>query len=262
MTAFLAAREAPGRGAGLSAPTGALQAKSLRIGGISPLTSLDYPGELAAVIFCQGCPWRCSYCHNPHLLAPTSPSHIPWSRVDAFLESRQGLLDAVVFSGGEPTMQAALPAAMNRVRALGFKIGLHTAGIYPRRLSSLLPWLDWVGLDIKALPEDYAPLTATPGSGPRAWESLDLLLLAGIPLEVRTTLPPDWRLAQRLEALMHRLATAGVKSFALQTCRSLMDVDAPGESGGGGGGGTFPAPPAPTAFADLGESLFQRFVLR
>ena len=79
-----------------------------------------------------------------------------------------GLLDAVVFSGGEPTLQAGLLDAMLEVRELGFKIGLHTAGMYPQRLAAILPLMDWVGMDVKAPFADYARITGTPGSGERA----------------------------------------------------------------------------------------------
>ena len=81
----------------------------LLIGGLLPFTTIDYPGCLAAVLFCQGCPWRCHYCHNRHLLPQKGGSALPWQEVLALLERRQGLLDALVFSGGEATLQAALP---------------------------------------------------------------------------------------------------------------------------------------------------------
>ena len=87
-------------------------AHTLRIGGITPLTTIDFPGRLAAVLYCQGCPWRCSYCHNPELLDATTPAEMDWPQVLAFLRKRQGLLDGVVFSGGEPTLQAGLPQAL------------------------------------------------------------------------------------------------------------------------------------------------------
>ena len=77
----------------------------LRIGGLTPLSTTDYPGQLAAAVFCQGCPWRCGYCHNPHLIPATVKQGIDWVEVMRFLERRRGLLDAVVFSGGEPTLQ-------------------------------------------------------------------------------------------------------------------------------------------------------------
>jgi pyruvate formate lyase activating enzyme len=202
-----------------------LSAQTLRIGGLTPMTTVDYPGELAAVVFCQGCPWRCHYCHNAHLLPSRGPEHPPWSEVRAFLEARVGLLDALVFSGGEPTLQAALPAAMREVKLMGLKVGLHTAGPHPERLQRVLPYLDWVGLDIKALPADYPAITGVPGSGERAWESLALLLDAGVALQVRTTVPPDWTDADDIRPLVDRLAAFGVASHSLQTCRTDSMLD-------------------------------------
>jgi pyruvate formate lyase activating enzyme len=197
----------------------------LRIGGLTPLTTVDYPGELSAVVFCQGCPWRCRYCHNAHLLDSGGGSPITWLDVAAFLRRRRGMLDALVFSGGEPTAQAALPAAMEEARSMGLKIGLHTAGPYPDRLGSLLPLLDWVGLDIKALGGDYPGITGIPGSGERAWESLRLLVESGVPLEVRTTLLPEWTRDRDIQPLVERLAEAGVGSPVLQHCRTESTLD-------------------------------------
>lgn len=223
-------------------------ASALRIGGLTRLTTIDYPGELAAVIFCQGCPWRCRYCHNASLLDPARPGAIPWARVRAFLRQRRGLLDAAVFSGGEPTLQAALPAALREVRALGFKVGLHTGGAYPRLLAPLLPLLDWVGLDIKARPEHYPALTGVPGSGEAAWASLALLQSSGVELQVRTTVPPDWS-AARLEALLDALAAAGVPHPSLQKCDAARPLesclaDRIGTDPGAGSGDAAPPDPA------------------
>ena len=192
-------------------------AASLRVGGLTRLTSIDYPGELAAVIFCQGCAWRCCYCHNQDLLDPDAETMISWAEIMDFLSQRRELLDAVVFSGGEPTTQHALVAAMSEVRSLGFKIGLHTNGAYPERLGRLLPLLDWVGLDIKALPADYHGITAVADSGRAAWQSLSVLLNSTVALEVRTTLMPHWTPAQ-IAALAHHLADLGVTSYSLQAC--------------------------------------------
>ncbi len=94
-----------------------------------------------------------------------------WQPVRDFLMRRRGLLDAVVFSGGEPTSQKALFDAAREVSALGFEVGLHTAGPYPDRLHRLLPLLDWVGMDIKAPGARYDMITLTPGSADRAWQS-------------------------------------------------------------------------------------------
>lgn len=197
----------------------------LRVGGLTPLTSVDYPGELAAVIYCRGCPWRCPYCHNADLQDPGGPCEPSWAEVLAFLERRRGLLDAVVFSGGEPTAQHALGPATAQVRAMGFRIGLHTGGPYPERLAQLLPLVDWVGLDIKALPEDYPLVTGVPGSGDRTWQSLSLLLDGRVNLEVRTTPMPGLDDPAYIEGLSQRLADAGVGCWALQQCREVREGD-------------------------------------
>lgn len=191
----------------------------LRVGALTPLTSLDYPGELAAVVFCQGCPWRCVYCHNPGLQPPRGSEEIPWREVLSFLERRRGLLDAVVFSGGEPTLQSALAPAMAAVRALGFKVGLHTAGIYPGRLARLFPLLDWVGLDVKAPEEDYAALTGVPNGGAAAWESARRLLASGLPHELRITVHPRLLSPAALDRLVERLRALGARRLVLQPCR-------------------------------------------
>ena len=190
----------------------------LRIGGFVPFTAIDYPDKLAAVIFCQGCPWRCSYCHNPHLLPANGDDLLDWQNILRELEKRRGFLDAVVFSGGEPTAQHALSKAMKEVSDLGFSIGLHTAGCYPERLEDLLPLLDWVGLDIKDLPENYPALTGAKKSGQQAWKSLELLLSTDIPLQIRTTVHPGMT-QYHAEALCKELSLLQVKSHVLQPCR-------------------------------------------
>ena len=206
-------------------PTPTMNASStpatrLRVGGMTPLTSIDFPGRLAAVLYCQGCPWRCGYCHNPELLDATAPATLSWSEVLTFLESRQGLLDGVVFSGGEPTLQAALPDALAEVRALGFQTALHTGGMYPERLSALLPLLDWVGLDIKGPLHAYDAITRTPGSGAKAFDSLRRLLASGVACECRTTWHAGLFGVDDLFALADTLADAGVAHWALQECRA------------------------------------------
>lgn len=160
----------------------------MRVGGFVPFTTVDFPGRLAAVVFCQGCAWRCSYCHNPHL-QPFDGGTLAWAEVCEELAQRRGFLEAVVFSGGEPTAQAALADAVRDVRAMGFLVGLHTAGIVPARLAALLPLLDWVGLDIKApLDARYGGVTGRGGSEGPARQSLAALLASGVPFELRTIL--------------------------------------------------------------------------
>ena len=158
----------------------------LRVGGLTRLSTLDYPGKLAAVVYCQGCAWRCGYCHNAHLIAKAGEQEIAWPSVLEFLEKRRRLLDAVVFSGGEPTLQRSLKEAMQAVKAMGFLIGLHTAGIVPRNLERVLPLVDWVGMDLKAPWESHHQVTGRAGSGQRARESMERIIASGVACEFHT----------------------------------------------------------------------------
>jgi len=207
----------------LAANTPAL---SLKVGGVTPFSATDYPGQLAAVVFVQGCPWRCGYCHNPHLQTRTARSPVPWSDVLALLQRRVGLIDAVVFSGGEPTMDPALAGAMRAVRALGFGVGLHSAGMYPRRLAEVLPLVDWVGLDIKSSWPRYDAITGIVDSARQARAGAELVLASGIAYECRSTVHPALHSEADILALAQDLQAMGVRHYVLQVFRSTGCGDA------------------------------------
>ena len=117
----------------------------IRIGGMTPLTSIDFPGQLAAVLYLQGCPWRCGYCHNPGLIPARGESHVEWRQVVAFLHRRRGLLDGVVFSGGEPTSQTGLPDAIAQVAGLDTASAcIPAACIRCGCVAFCLRWRGWV----------------------------------------------------------------------------------------------------------------------
>jgi anaerobic ribonucleoside-triphosphate reductase activating protein len=198
------------------------------IGGLTPFSTTDWPGRLAAVVFVAGCPWRCHYCHNPQL--QERKAALEWEQVYGLLARRRGLLDGVVFSGGEPFSDGMLPWMIDAVRALGFKVGLHTAGIYPRQLQGLLDRLDWVGLDVKTLPAGYAALTGRRYSSAPVWTSLELLLAWGGDFECRTTWSPRWLPETGLLDLAQELARRGVQNYAVQGYREAAGavVDMPG----------------------------------
>ena len=192
----------------------------LRIGGRVPFSTVDMPGRNAAVLFCQGCPWRCRYCHNAHLRPFHGAGLLPWRELLDWLEPRRGFLDAVVFSGGEPLAQPGLGAAMGEVKAMGFAVGLHTGGSHPPALEKVLPLLDWIGLDLKAPRHAYDRITGSPGSGKAAWAALAILLQAGIPCEIRTTCHPDLLSEADLEVLAAELGRAGAMTWVLQAFRT------------------------------------------
>lgn len=201
---------------------------TLVVGGFEPFTTVDFPGRLAAVVFCQGCPWRCRYCHNPHLQPVGLKRPVwTWARVLGALAERRGFLDGVVFSGGEPTMQAGLERAMGEARRLGYEIGLHTAGIFPHRLEKVLPLLDWVGLDIKA-PFDarYEGITGRRDAGHRALASLELVLASGVAFELRTTVHPALLGAGDVDEINAELRGRSAPATRLQRFRAVGCRDA------------------------------------
>lgn len=197
----------------------------LRVGGLERYSTVDWPGELAATVFCQGCSWDCRYCHNQGLRGTHGPEDIPWTDVYAFLQGRRGLLDAVVFSGGEPLLQADLPGAIAAVRELGFKIGLHTGGCAPDRFEELLPELDWVGFDIKAPFAEYEAITGVAQSGAKARESLQMLLASGKAFDLRTTVHPRLLDKAALARLNADLASLGCGPTREQPFRREGCVD-------------------------------------
>lgn len=197
----------------------------LVIAGLVPFTTVDMPEKNAAVIFCQGCPWRCRYCHNTHLQKPHTCSSISWGTVLEWLEQRIGLLDAVVFSGGEPTYQKGLQKAMKEIKAMGFEIGLHTGGYNPKIVSELIPILDWIGLDIKSPQYAYDRITGANSSGNNVWESLNIVSHSNLSYEIRTTYHPDLLTESDMIILATELAHANVKNWVLQTFRAKGCTD-------------------------------------
>jgi pyruvate formate lyase activating enzyme len=192
----------------------------LRIGGFVPLSTVDWPGEMVATVFAQGCPWNCPYCHNPHLLQ-AGEGRVPWSEVLELLESRRGLLDGAVFSGGEPTLQPEILSAVCTVREMGFKIGMHTGGPFPERLEELLPHLDWVGFDVKAPFDEYERITRVPGSGAHALASLRALVASSVPFQARTTVHPALLDDAALARIAAELAAEGVGTWTRQEFRGM-----------------------------------------
>jgi pyruvate formate lyase activating enzyme len=208
-------------------------ADPVQVGGVAAMTTIDFPGRLAAVIFCRGCPWRCRYCHNPHLqLFSRSPGpdfrgEIRWSEALSFLDQRRGFLDGVVFSGGEPTFQKDLPRAIREVRAMGYAVGLHTAGPDPERLQAVLPMVEWVGLDVKApFDERYDRITGRIGSAAAARESLQRLLNSRVDYQLRTTVHPGLLTPADLSELKQTLAIMGAGAPVTQPFRSEGCADA------------------------------------
>jgi pyruvate formate lyase activating enzyme len=164
----------------------------MKIGGFQPFTLSDFPGEIAAIVFVQGCNFRCPFCHNRSLLdrnAAAPEQLLGPDFVLASLRLRRCELTGVVISGGEPTLEPDLPAFLREVRTLGLKVKLDTNGSHPEVLEALLAegLLDGVAMDIKAPWAKYAQLAGVPCDLELIRRSIALLRDSGIHAAFRTT---------------------------------------------------------------------------
>lgn len=184
---------------------------------------IDYPRHIAAVLFTGGCSFRCPMCHNAHLvLEPAAAPDLDEGEVFTFLERRARVLDGVVVTGGEPTLDPGLARFLRRVRALGYEVKLDTNGYHPRVLAALLAegLPDYVAMDVKAPPGKYALLTGLPQvEVERVEESVSLLREAGLPYELRTTLVPG--LLDEEDVVALATWVRGAPRYALQGFRGL-----------------------------------------
>ncbi len=200
----------------------------IQIGGLVSFTTIDYPGKLAAVLFLVGCPIRCAYCSNPHLIA-VGPGEYDPERVFEWIKSRVGKLEAIVFSGGEALMHGpALYDYMRRVRELGFLIGLHTNGFYPENLNAATDLIDWIGIDYKATQTNYEKLTGVNIAYDRMIKSLDVWAATHKPAEVRVTVDPRFVSTDDLYDIARDVAARGFKNFAVQKYIPHFEDDAHG----------------------------------
>ena len=194
----------------------------LRVGGFEPLTTVEWPGRLSAVVFLQGCPWKCRYCHNAELTPLTAAGMTPWAATLEQLEARCGFIDAVIFSGGEPTYQSQLPEALREVAAMGFAVALHTNGFAPKALQAALDTgvVNFVAMDAKAPFDDYELVTQIPSSGRGARESARLVVESGLGYEFRTTYHPALLTHEHLRRIATELAELGSRRWVVQLFRA------------------------------------------
>ena len=163
----------------------------MKIHGLMKMTILDFPGKVACTVFLGGCDMRCPFCHNSELLDPEAPAEMDENDLLAFLRKRQGLLDGVVFTGGEPLLRRDLPELMRKIREMGFLIKLDTNGNHPDRLIEIVEegLVDYVAMDIKNSPEKYGETIGIPGFDiTKVRKSVGFLLQGKVPYEFRTTI--------------------------------------------------------------------------
>ncbi|MBQ7304094.1 MAG: anaerobic ribonucleoside-triphosphate reductase activating protein [Alphaproteobacteria bacterium] len=195
------------------------------IGDVEPFSIVDFPNKIAAVVFMQGCPWRCPFCYNISLqdIGANPESDWTFETLKIFLQKRKKVLDAVVFSGGEPLVQDGVEQAIDEVKSLGYQIGLHTGGFRPQMLERIVEKTDWVGLDIKAplQPDKYKAATGCFSKVENVIESLNILISSGKKFECRTTCVPRILNVDDIYEIGKYLKNAGVKEYYLQKYRPV-----------------------------------------
>lgn len=160
------------------------------IQGLQKMTLLDWPGKVACTVFLGGCDFRCPFCHNSELLSGPMPILMDQEGLLEFLRKRQGLLDGVCVTGGEPLLRPGLPGLLGGIKNLGFPVKLDTNGNHPDRLVRL--WeqglVDYVAMDVKNSPERYPETVGVPGLDlTPVRDSVAWLLEGHVEYEFRTT---------------------------------------------------------------------------
>lgn len=189
----------------------------MRIGGLIKFSLIDYPGKISAVIFTQGCNFRCPWCHNPELVYPDRfGDAIPQENILDFLEKRQGQLEGVVISGGEPTLQRDLAEFIQEIRDIGFAVKLDTNGSNPDVLLKLLEMnsLDYIAMDVKAPLRKYDLLTGVKTDLDKIQESIRLIIQSQVDHQFRTTFCQSYLDEKDLEEI--RSLVKGTKCYKVQ----------------------------------------------
>ena len=204
----------------------------MRISGLTRTTLLDYPGRVACTIFLGGCNYRCPFCHNSTLvLTPGEGEEYREEDILAFLKKRQGILDGVCITGGEPTLTPELPELLEKIKEIGYAVKLDTNGSRPEILKDLVRrgLIDKAAMDIKSCPENYRKLTGIDHPDTDAVvESAKFLMECGIEYEFRTTVVKELHSAEDFEKIAEWLA--GAEEYYLQEYRDSESVIRPGFS--------------------------------
>ena len=162
----------------------------MKIGGLQKISLIDYPGRISAIVFTQGCNFRCPYCHNPELVDPAQYGPIlSEEEVLSFLEKRRGKLDAVTVTGGEPTLQPDLDRFLQEIKGMGYLTKIDTNGSNPDVLERLIRGrlVDYLAMDVKGPLQKYERIANVKVKTAKIRKSIELIMASGIEHEFRTT---------------------------------------------------------------------------
>ena len=196
----------------------------MEFGGIQKLSCLDYPGLVACTVFTKGCNFRCPFCHNAPLVAGSAPESIPEEEILSYLKKRQGILEGIAVTGGEPLLHPSLEGFLEKAKALGYKVKLDTNGSKPDFLRKLVEkgLVDKVAMDIKNSPLTYGRTVGLQSFdiGP-VEESKEYLLSSPVEYEFRTTIVKGLHTEKTLLDTARWIA--GARAWFLQ-CYTFRDT--------------------------------------
>ena len=198
----------------------------MKLAGLQKLTLLDFPGHVACTVFTAGCNLRCPFCHNSELVLPErKPALMDEEDFFSFLSKRQGILEGVCVTGGEPLLQQDISHFLRRIKELGYAVKLDTNGCFPEVLRTLVEegLVDFVAMDIKNSPERYGQTVGIPNFDlTPVRESVDFLLSGAVDYEFRTTVAAQFHDEQSFEEIARWIA--GTKRYALQEFKDSGDI--------------------------------------
>ncbi len=188
------------------------------IHGLQKLTLVDYPGKCACILFSGACNFRCPFCQNGSLvLSPENEPVIPEDEIFSFLKKRKRMLEGVVVTGGEPTINSDLIPFLGRIKEIGYSVKLDTNGYMPKVLEDAVRsgFVDYVAMDIKTSLDEYSVLSGVKTDTERIEESIDFLLSGEVDYEFRTTVVEELHNASNFEKIGEKIK--GARRYFLQS---------------------------------------------
>lgn len=186
----------------------------MQIGGLQKTSLLDFPDKISAIVFTQGCNFRCGYCHNPELIVLRNSDNYTTEGVLEFLNTRRGKLDGIVITGGEPCLQKDLIDFIKKVKAEGFLVKLDSNGTMPDVLELAIPFVDYIAMDIKAPLEKYSDIVKVKIDTEKIKRSISLIMNSGVDYEFRTTVVKSQLSFSDFEKIVQLIQ--GAKRYYLQ----------------------------------------------
>ncbi len=162
----------------------------MKFSGIQKTSLIDFPDRIATVLFTPGCNLRCPFCHNWRIVLDPKPPFIKEETVIRILEKRKKYVDAVVITGGEPTIHKEIPKFLKKLKEKGFAVKLDTNGFFPQVLEECLPHMDYVALDVKTSLEKYSLLGAKDTVD--FLRTIEILKKGNVDYEFRATVVPGF----------------------------------------------------------------------